>query len=624
MAIVIDSKQATETHSQSLAPGFRFHPTDEELVFYYLRRKICKKPFRYDAISDVEVYKVEPWDLPDLSRLKTRDLEWYFFSVLDKKYGNGSRTNRATDRGYWKTTGKDRSVYHRSQLVGMKKTLVYHIGRAPKGERTNWVMHEYRLIDQELEKAGIQDSFVLCRIFRKSGSGPKNGEQYGAPFVEAEWDVDEPILATKQESAMQFPVDYDDDGYLDADDLEQILGSDVPPQDGPLLLDYHQGDNVSSADVSNETMDDPQSILVDQPQANKEDGPKLFDLPVQNELDPTSVKHEYIAEISNDVEYDVDYLLDEPYFGSSTGELQFDGNSFFESDDLQTEVKTEPGVEMFNDYTSFLNPEMEDLDYAFDSFVNENILAEAPLIFENAKEETHQLDDISEQFFEDQNNDFASSKLDDGSGLVTGNLEGKNNNGASTSNLVHPDSAETNHAEGNHETSEASQQVFEGPSNYLVSSSKQQEADMPTEFAYPFLQRASYMLGNMSAPSAYASECSAKYLAAAAAQASTSVRVTTGIIRIRDISFAGSKLDWSFDKNGHLDIVFSFGLEQSDVNTANSHGSVGLSSRKANSSVSRSWLYCLFLCIMVLSLSSKIRSLLNDPMRTLDGPGEQI
>ncbi|PWA76545.1 NAC domain containing protein 53 [Artemisia annua] len=610
MAIVIDSNQATQTQSQSqsLAPGFRFHPTDEELVIYYLRRKICGKPFRYDAISDVEVYKVEPWDLPDLSRLKTRDLEWYFFSVLDKKYGNGSRTNRATDRGYWKTTGKDRSVYHRSQLVGMKKTLVYHIGRAPKGERTNWVMHEYRLIDQELEKKGIQDAFVLCRIFRKSGSGPKNGEQYGAPFVEEEWDVDEPILATKQESAMQFPVDYEDDACLDEDDIEQIFGSDVPPKDGPLLLDYHQGDNVNSADVSSETIDDPQSVLVDQPQANNEDGPKLFDLPVQNELDPTSVKHEYIAEISNDVDYDVDYLLDEPYFDASIGDLQFDGNSFFESDDLQTEVKTEPGVEMFNDYTSFLNPEMENLDYAFDSFVNENILAESPLVFEDAKEETHQLGDISEQFFEDQNNDFVSSKLD-GSGLAAGDPEGHNNNGASTSNQEHLDSAETSHAEGNHEMSEAGQQLYEEPSNDLVSSSKQQEADMPTDIAYPFLQRASYMLGNMSASSAYASECSAKYLAAAAAQASTSVRVTTGIIRIRDISFAGSKLDWSFNKNGHLDIVFSFGLEQSDVNSANSHDTVGLSSRKANSSVSRNWLYCLFLCIMVLSLSSKIRSL---------------
>ncbi|KAI9117885.1 hypothetical protein K1719_011027 [Acacia pycnantha] len=63
----------------SLAPGFRFHPTDEELVIYYLKRKVRGKTFRFDAISEVDIYRSEPWDLADKSRLKTRDQEWYFF-----------------------------------------------------------------------------------------------------------------------------------------------------------------------------------------------------------------------------------------------------------------------------------------------------------------------------------------------------------------------------------------------------------------------------------------------------------------------------------------------------------------------------------------------------------------
>lgn len=49
---------------ESLPPGFRFHPTDEELITYYLRQKIADGSFTARAIAEVDLNKCEPWDLP--------------------------------------------------------------------------------------------------------------------------------------------------------------------------------------------------------------------------------------------------------------------------------------------------------------------------------------------------------------------------------------------------------------------------------------------------------------------------------------------------------------------------------------------------------------------------------
>ncbi|TKY74604.1 CUP-SHAPED COTYLEDON 2 [Spatholobus suberectus] len=165
--------EGTGAKEETLPPGFRFHPTDEELVTCYLVKKISDSNFTGRAVTDVDLNKCEPWELP--GKAKMGEKEWYFFSLRDRKYPTGVRTNRATNTGYWKTTGKDKEILDSgtSELIGMKKTLVFYKGRAPRGEKSNWVMHEYRIHSKSSYRTNKQDEWVVCRIFKKSGGAKK-------------------------------------------------------------------------------------------------------------------------------------------------------------------------------------------------------------------------------------------------------------------------------------------------------------------------------------------------------------------------------------------------------------------------------------------------------------------
>ncbi|XP_066377639.1 NAC domain-containing protein 21/22-like [Miscanthus floridulus] len=160
-----------------LPPGFRFHPRDDELVLDYLAKKlgggagpggpVVVSIYGCPTMVDVDLNKCEPWDLPDIACIGGK--EWYFYSLRDRKYATGQRTNRATDSGYWKATGKDRPISRKGLLVGMRKTLVFYQGRAPKGKKTEWVMHEFRMEGQgDPMKLPFKEDWVLCRVFYKS------------------------------------------------------------------------------------------------------------------------------------------------------------------------------------------------------------------------------------------------------------------------------------------------------------------------------------------------------------------------------------------------------------------------------------------------------------------------
>ncbi|CAN1770877.1 NAC domain-containing protein 6 [Linum perenne] len=101
------------------------------------------KKLSLDVISYTNIYLYDPNELPSMSHFSIDgEREWYFFVQRERK--NGSRPNRITEKGYWKATGSDRKIWRR-QHIGVRKTLVFYKGRAPRGSKTDWIMNEYRL-----------------------------------------------------------------------------------------------------------------------------------------------------------------------------------------------------------------------------------------------------------------------------------------------------------------------------------------------------------------------------------------------------------------------------------------------------------------------------------------------
>ncbi|KAG0540264.1 hypothetical protein BDA96_03G394000 [Sorghum bicolor] len=197
-----------------LPPGYRFYPTEEELISFYLRNKLdnLRRDDIERVIPVVDVYSVDPWQLPGIHEMLPgggaagEGEPWFYFCPRQEREARGGRPSRTTPSGYWKAAGTPGVVYSSSaapadrRAIGMKKTMVFYRGRAPSGTKTNWKMNEYRALQYDEAPAvgtdgsssssstahhhhavpvpppppnvapQLRSEFSLCRLYTKSGS----------------------------------------------------------------------------------------------------------------------------------------------------------------------------------------------------------------------------------------------------------------------------------------------------------------------------------------------------------------------------------------------------------------------------------------------------------------------
>jgi len=74
--------------SLELPPGFRFYPSDEEIITFYLMPKVHQSSFTCNAIGEIDFNKTEPWELSGMHSLHLCILYinilfiWYMVSCL--------------------------------------------------------------------------------------------------------------------------------------------------------------------------------------------------------------------------------------------------------------------------------------------------------------------------------------------------------------------------------------------------------------------------------------------------------------------------------------------------------------------------------------------------------------
>ncbi|KAK6148035.1 hypothetical protein DH2020_018947 [Rehmannia glutinosa] len=185
-----------------IPPGFRFRPTDQQLITSYLLRMAMGLPILpWNRILEKDVYgkNADPWvvfsDINDShweihvkESKKIINREIYVFTKLSKVNAEKTRIKRRAGCGTWNGQAT-RKIYNESRkLIGFMKTFTYEVMKAGLDDDTrqeinddHWIMHEYSLAGIPLEHELKYKDYVICKITRisKVNEQPKTMSSIG-------------------------------------------------------------------------------------------------------------------------------------------------------------------------------------------------------------------------------------------------------------------------------------------------------------------------------------------------------------------------------------------------------------------------------------------------------------
>ncbi|KAK6919640.1 NAC domain [Dillenia turbinata] len=236
-----------------LPAGVKFDPTDPELL-EHLEGKVKSDAHRLHPLIDEFIPTLEgengicythPEKLPGVGK---DGLIRHFFHRPSKAYTTGTRKRRKvhTDseggETRWHKTGKTRPVFVGGKVKGYKKILVLYTnyGKQRKPEKTNWVMHQYHLGNNEEEKDG---ELVVSKVFyqtqpRQCGSNSLMKDSLASSFKVKSGQKSPNLKDTAfvdYYNSSSF-ISFDQGGHNRSSSPPTRLISNFPVDDGPSFM----------------------------------------------------------------------------------------------------------------------------------------------------------------------------------------------------------------------------------------------------------------------------------------------------------------------------------------------------------------------------------------------------
>ncbi|KAF8052658.1 hypothetical protein N665_1523s0013 [Sinapis alba] len=159
-------KRTMVNGGMKLPIGYRFHPTEQELILHYLLPKAFASPLPSSIIPVFDVFSSHPLTFPGDQMEKQR----YFFCKKRREVSsNEHRIKISSGEGYWKPIGKERGIIACGRTVGIRRTLAFHeTNKSSSSNKTKWNMTEYCL--SGFASAKVLEEWAVYNVYERKAS----------------------------------------------------------------------------------------------------------------------------------------------------------------------------------------------------------------------------------------------------------------------------------------------------------------------------------------------------------------------------------------------------------------------------------------------------------------------